>query len=276
MAQHISETVKLSNGVDMPWLGLGVWRSMEGEEVENAVGWALEVGYRSIDTAAIYQNEKGVGRAIKESGINREDIFITTKLWNNDQRSGNIREALDTSLEKLVVDYIDLYLIHWPVSEKFTDCWVQFESLYQEGKIRAIGVSNFLVPHLEQLLKISSITPVVNQVEFHPYLLQPELISFCDEHKIQLQAWAPLMQGKINEVTELGGIGEKYGKSPAQIALRWNLQHKVITIPKSVNQDRIKDNADIFNFSLSDEDFRFIDNLDRNYRFGPDPDNFDF
>ncbi len=276
MAQHISETVKLSNGVEMPWLGLGVWRSMEGEEVENAVGWALEVGYRSIDTAAIYQNEKGVGRAIKESGINREDIFITTKLWNNDQRSGNIREALDTSLEKLVVDYIDLYLIHWPVSEKFTDCWVQFESLYQEGKIRAIGVSNFLVPHLEQLLEISSITPVINQVEFHPYLLQPELISFCDEHKIQLQAWAPLMQGKINEVTELGEIGEKYGKSPAQIALRWNLQHKVITIPKSVNQDRIKANADIFNFSLSDEDIIIIDNLDRNYRFGPDPDNFDF
>jgi len=276
MAQHISETVKLSNGVEMPWLGLGVWRSMEGGEVENAVGWALEVGYRSIDTAAIYQNEKGVGRAIKESGINRDDIFITTKLWNNDQRSGNIREALDTSLEKLVVDYIDLYLIHWPVSEKFTDCWVQFESLYQEGKIRAIGVSNFLVPHLEQLLKISSITPVVNQVEFHPYLLQPELISFCDEHKIQLQAWAPLMQGKINEVTELGEIGEKYGKSPAQIVLRWNLQHKVITIPKSVNQDRIKANADIFNFSLSDEDIITIDNLDRNYRFGPDPDNFDF
>ncbi len=276
MAHHISETIKLSNGVEMPWLGLGVWRSIEGEEVENAVGWALEVGYRSIDTAAIYQNEKGVGRAIKESGINREDIFITTKLWNNDQRSGNIREALDTSLEKLVVDYIDLYLIHWPVSEKFTDCWVQFESLYQEGKIRAIGVSNFLVPHLEKLLEISSITPVINQVEFHPYLLQPELISFCDEHKIQLQAWAPLMQGKINEVTELGEIGEKYGKSPAQIALRWNLQHKVITIPKSVNQDRIKANADIFNFSLSDEDIIIIDNLDRNYRFGPDPDNFDF
>lgn len=276
MAQHISETVKLSNGVEMPWLGLGVWRSMEGEEVENAVGWALEVGYKSIDTAAIYQNEKSVGRAIKESGMNREDIFITTKLWNNDQRLGNIREALDTSLEELVVDYIDLYLIHWPVSEKFTDCWVQFESLYQEGKIRAIGVSNFLVPHLEQLLEISSITPVINQVEFHPYLLQPELISFCDEHKIQLQAWAPLMQGKINEVTELGKIGEKYGKSPAQIALRWNLQHKVITIPKSVNQDRIKANADIFNFSLSDEDIIIIDNLDRNYRFGPEPDNFDF
>lgn len=276
MAQHISETVKLSNGVEMPWLGLGVWRSMEGEEVENAVGWALEVGYKSIDTAAIYQNEKSVGRAIKESGMNREDIFITTKLWNNDQRLGNIREALDTSLEELVVDYIDLYLIHWPVSEKFTDCWVQFESLYQEGKIRAIGVSNFLVPHLEQLLEISSITPVINQVEFHPYLLQPELISFCDEHKIQLQAWAPLMQGKINEVTELGKIGEKYGKSPAQIALRWNLQHKVITIPKSVNQDRIKANADIFNFSLSDEDIIIIDNLDRNYRFGPELDNFDF
>lgn len=276
MAQHISETVKLSNGVEMPWLGLGVWRSMEGEEVENAVGWALEVGYKSIDTAAIYQNEKSVGRAIKESGMNREDIFITTKLWNNDQRLGNIREALDTSLEELVVDYIDLYLIHWPVSEKFTDCWVQFESLYQEGKIRAIGVSNFLVPHLEQLLEISSITPVINQVEFHPYLLQPELISFCDEHKIQLQAWAPLMQGKINEVTELGKIEEKYGKSPAQIALRWNLQHKVITIPKSVNQDRIKANADIFNFSLSDEDIIIIDNLDRNYRFGPELDNFDF
>lgn len=263
MAQHISETVKLSNGVEMPWLGLGVWRSMEGEEVENAVGWALEVGYRSIDTAAIYQNEKGVGRAIKESGIKREDIFIITKLWNNDQRSGNIREALDTSLEKLVVDYIDLYLIHWPVLEKFTDCRVQFESLYQEGKIRAIGVSNFLVPHLEQLLEISSITPVINQVEFHPYLLQPELISFCDEHKIQLQAWAPLMQGKINEVTELGEIGEKYGKSAAQIALRWNLRHKAITIPKSVNQDRIKVNADIFNFSLSDEDIIIYGNYIR-------------
>jgi len=276
MAQHISETVKLNNGVEMPWLGLGVWRSMEGEEVANAVGWALEAGYSSVDTAAIYQNEKGVGRAIKESGINREDIFITTKLWNNDQRSGNIREALETSLDKLGADYIDLYLIHWPVQGKFTDCWLQFESLYQEGKIRAIGISNFHVPHLEQLLEISSITPAVNQVEFHPYLLQPELISFCSEHKIQLQAWAPLMQGKINEVTELEEIGEKHGKSPAQIALRWNLQHRVITIPKSVNQDRIKANVDIFDFSLSDEDISIIDSLDRNYRFGPDPDNFDF
>jgi len=276
MAQHISETVKLNNGVEMPWLGLGVWRSMEGDEVENAVGWALEVGYRSIDTAAIYQNEKGVGRAIMESGINREDIFITTKLWNNDQRSGDVREAVETSLEKLGVDYVDLYLIHWPILEKFTECWVQFEMLYQEGKIRAIGVSNFMVHHLEQLLESASISPAVNQVEFHPYLLQPELKSFCSKHKIQLQAWAPLMQGKINDISELEEIGEKYGKSPAQIVLRWDLQHKVITIPKSVNKDRIKANADIFNFSLSDEDFRFIDNLDRNYRFGPDPDNFDF
>ena len=276
MVKPVSETVKLNNGVEMPWLGLGVWRSMEGKEVESAVVWALNEGYRSIDTAAIYQNENGVGKAIKESGINREDLFITTKLWNNDQRSGNIREALEASLKKLGVEYIDLYLMHWPVPEKFIDCWVKFEMLYHEGKIRAIGLSNFLVHHLKQLLEISSITPAINQVEFHPYLLQPELNRFCSEHKIQLQAWAPLMQGKINEVTELGEIGEKYGKSPAQVALRWNLQHKVITIPKSVNKDRIKANADIFDFSLSDDDMSVIDGLDRNYRFGPDPDNFDF
>jgi len=276
MANQISETVKLNNGVEMPWLGLGVWRSMEGKEVESAVVWALDEGYRSIDTAAIYQNENGVGKAIRESRINREDIFITTKLWNNDQRSGNIREALEASLKKLGVEYIDLYLMHWPVPEKFIDCWVHFETLYHEGKIRAIGVSNFLVHHLKQLLEISSITPAINQVEFHPYLLQPELNRFCSEHKIQLQAWAPLMQGKIKEVTELGEIGKKYGKSPAQVALRWNLQHKVITIPKSVNKDRIKANADIFDFSLSDDDMSVIDGLDRNYRFGPDPDNFDF
>ena len=272
----IGNLVELNNGVKMPNFGLGVWNSSNGKEVQNAVKWALDAGYRCIDTAAIYKNEEGVGIAIANSGFEREDIFITTKLWNSDQRSGNIRSAFDRSLKKLNLDYVDLYLIHWAVNGKFNFAWEELTKLLREGQAKAIGVSNFMVHHLEELLSKTDVVPAVNQVEYHPYLVQPALKSFCKSKNIKLQAWSPLMQGGIMKVQELMEMGKKYGKNAAQIVLRWNLQSNVLTIPKSANHDRIKSNADIFDFELSDADMQAIDNLDRSQRIGPDPDNFDF
>lgn len=276
MIDHIQDTVELSNGVKMPWLGLGVWQSQEGKEVEQAVQWALEQGYRSIDTAAIYRNEAGVGKAIKESGIPREDIFLTTKVWNSDQGFESTLKAFENSLELLDTPYVDLYLIHWPVEGKYKETWRALELLYQEQKVRAIGVSNFLVHHLKDLLPTCQVRPMVDQVEFHPHLIQPTLLDYCHTEGIQLEAWSPLMQGKVVEVPELIAIGKKYGKSAVQVTLRWNLQHGVITIPKSVKKERIISNSEIFDFELSPEDMQTIDALDRGARVGPDPDNFDF
>jgi len=272
----IKDRTKLSNGIEMPWFGLGVWQSEEGEEVENAVRWAIDCGYRSIDTASIYENEFGVGKAIKECGVPRDEIFITTKLWNTDVRSGDITGAFETSLKKLDCDYFDLYLIHWAVPGKFIEAWQEMENLYQQGKTRAIGVSNFLVHHLKELEQRSSVIPAINQVEFHPYLVQPELLSYCNEKGIQLEAWSPMMQGKIIGVPEIVEIGRKYNKNAAQVTLRWDLQHRIISIPKSVRRDRIISNAEIFDFELTEGEMQLIDSLDRNERIGPDPDNFDF
>ncbi len=276
MIQSITESVELSNGVSMPWLGLGVWQSQEGKEVEQAVKWALEHGYRSIDTAAIYRNEAGVGKAINASGVAREEIFVTTKVWNSEQGFDSTLAAFDQSLKLLNTDYVDLYLIHWPVADKYKDTWRALELLYRENKVRAIGVSNFLVHHLKDLLPFCEIKPMINQVEFHPYLVQPTLLDYCASEGIQLEAWSPLMKGKVTDIPELIRIGEKYHKSAVQVTLRWNLQHGVITIPKSVHQDRIISNADIFDFQLSEDDMAAIDALDRGARVGPDPDNFDF
>lgn len=276
MLTDLKSTVKLNNGVDMPWFGLGVFKAEDGREVERAVGWALESGYRSIDTAAVYGNESGVGKAIRSSGIPRSEIFITTKVWNQDQRSGRVREAFDTSLRLLGMDYVDLYLVHWPVEGHFKDTWSILEEIYTSGRARAIGVSNFLLPHLHALLADARIVPAVNQIEMHPYLQQPELIDFCRQHHIQVEAWSPLMKGAVLEVPELKALGTKYGKNPVQVALRWLLQREIIVIPKSVKKSRIQDNANVFDFRITAEDMTLIDSLDRSQRVGPDPLNFGF
>ena len=269
-------TFELHNGIKMPYFGLGVYLSEDGQEVINAVKWALEAGYRHIDTAAIYDNEKGVGEGIKQSEINREDIFVVSKVWNADQGYESTLKAFNESLERLDLEYLDLYLIHWPVKGKYKDTWRALEHLYRQKKIRAIGVSNFLKHHLEDLLLSVDIVPMVNQMEFHPYLVQQDLIDYCNNHQIQYEAWSPLMQGHIFNLDSIKEMGKKYGKSTAQVVLRWDLQKGVVTIPKSVKKERIIANADIFDFELSKADMAYLDGLEKSKRFGPDPDTFDF
>ena len=280
MAKHLQDTTTLYNGVKMPWLGLGVFKVEEGPELENAVRAAIKHGYRSIDTAAIYQNEEGVGRGIraglKEAGIAREQLFVTSKVWNTDLGYESALAAYETSLKKLELDYLDLYLIHWPVEGKFKDAWRALETLYKEGRVKAIGVSNFHVHHLQELMKDAEIKPMVNQVEFHPRLTQTELRNYCREQGIQFEAWSPLMQGELLDNPVLKEIAERHQKSIAQVILRWDLQHGVVTIPKSTKEHRIVENATIFDFELSKEDMERIDGLNQNHRVGPDPDNFDF
>ncbi len=266
----------LHNGVKMPYFGLGVYLSKDGNEVINAVKWAVELGYRHIDTAAIYDNETGVGEGIRASGIPREDIFLVSKVWNTDQGYEATIAAFEASLKRLKTDYLDLYLIHWPVKGKYKETWRALEELYRQKRIRAIGVSNFMQHHLEDLLSEASIVPMVNQMEFHPYLVQQGLVDFCASNKIRYEAWSPLMQGKIFEMDVFKKMAGKYNKTIAQIVLRWDLQKGVITIPKSSKRQRIKDNAAIFDFSISEEDMFVLDSLDKGKRFGPDPDTFDF
>lgn len=272
----ITDYTTLNNGIQIPWLGFGVFKIPDGREVEQAVKWAIEAGYRSIDTAAIYGNERGVGNAIRKSGVPRNEIFLTTKVWNEDMRKKRTTDAFKESLERLETDYVDLYLIHWPVKGCYQDAWKALEDIYASGQTRAIGVSNFLVHHLEDLLAHSTIVPAVNQVEFHPYLVQPDLMKFCQKQHIQLESWSPLMRGKILTMAEITQLAEKYHKTPAQIVLRWDLQHGVVTIPKSVHKDRIIENARVFDFELSAADMMLLDQLDRGERTGADPDNFDF
>ncbi len=272
----ISSKVKLNNGVEMPWLGLGVFQSVDGNEVINAIHSALDTGYRSIDTAAVYRNEKGVGSAICESSVPRNEIFLTSKVWNSEQGYDSTKAAFEESLEKLQTDYLDLYLIHWPKGQLSLETWKAMEELYEAGRIRAIGVSNFLVHHLEDFLPHCKVIPAVNQVEFHPRLVQPELLKYCQEKGIQPEAWSPIMRGQVMEIPLLKELGEKYGKSPVQITLRWDIQKGVITIPKSVTKERIQSNADIFDFELLPEEMAQIDALDLNQRTGPHPDQISF
>ncbi|KHF37100.1 putative oxidoreductase YtbE [Paenibacillus sp. P1XP2] len=280
MTLHLQSTTKLANGVDMPWLGLGVFKVEEGADLIAAVKAAIKHGYRSIDTAAIYGNESGVGQAIREAlaenGIAREELFVTSKVWNQDQGYDETLAAFDASLSKLGLDVLDLYLIHWPVAGKYKDTWRALEKLYKDGRVRAIGVSNFHVHHLQDLLSTAEIKPMVDQVEFHPYLAQNELLTFTKEQGIQLEAWSPLMQGELLNQPVLQEIAAKYNKSVAQTILRWDLQKGVVTIPKSIKEHRIIENASIFDFELSPEDMEKIDALNQNRRVGPDPDNFDF
>ncbi|AYK65297.1 glyoxal/methylglyoxal reductase [Bacillus subtilis] len=272
MPTSLKDTVKLHNGVEMPWFGLGVFKVENGNEATESVKAAIKNGYRSIDTAAIYKNEEGVGIGIKESGVAREELFITSKVWNEDQGYETTLAAFEKSLKRLQLDYLDLYLIHWPGKDKYKDTWRALEKLYKDGKIRAIGVSNFQVHHLEELLKDAEIKPMVNQVEFHPRLTQKELRDYCKAQGIQLEAWSPLMQGQLLDNEVLTQIAEKHNKSVAQVILRWDLQHEIVTIPKSIKEHRIIENADIFDFELSQEDMDKIDALNKDERVGPNPD----
>ncbi|PGX40253.1 aldo/keto reductase [Priestia megaterium] len=280
MTKNLKDTVTLHNGVKMPGFGLGVFKVEEGPELVNVVKIAIKHGYRSIDTAAIYGNEEGVGRGIreglKEAGISRENVFVTSKVWNADLGYDTTIAAYETSLKKLGLDYLDLYLIHWPVEGKYKEAWRALETLYKEGKVKAIGVSNFQVHHLKDLMEDAEIKPVINQVEYHPRLTQKELQAFCEKHHIQLEAWSPLMQGEFLNNEVLTEIANKHNKSVAQVILRWDVQNGIITIPKSTKEHRIVENASIFDFELTKEEIERIDELNQNHRVGPDPDNFDF
>ncbi|MGG3871868.1 aldo/keto reductase [Brevibacillus laterosporus] len=273
MIKHLADCTVLQNGVKMPWIGLGVWRVDDGAQVVHAVKTAIQHGYRSIDTAMIYKNEEGVGQAIAEAGVPREELFITTKVWNSDQGYDTTLAAFDESLKKLGLDYLDLYLIHWPGTDKYADTWKALEKLYKDGKVRAIGVCNFHKHHLEELMKTAEVKPMVNQIELHPLLSQKELLTYCKQNNIQVEAWSPLMQGNLDHPV-LAKLAQKYEKTPAQIVLRWHLQNGVVIIPKSVKEHRIKENAALFDFALSDEDMGRINDLNQNQRFGPNPDEF--
>jgi methylglyoxal/glyoxal reductase len=272
----IKGTTTLHNGKEMPYFGLGVFQSADGNEVKNAIKYAFDAGYRHIDTAAIYRNEEGVGEAIKEYGIKRNEIFVTSKVWNADQGFNSTLKAYDESLKTLDLDYLDLYLVHWPVKGKYKETWKALEKIYKEGRVKAIGVSNFMLHHLKDLLSDAEIIPMVNQVEFHPLLVQQDLLDYCKLNKIQYQAWAPIMKGKVFEYDILNKIGEKYHKTAVHVTLRWDLQKGVVTIPKSVKKDRIESNAEIFDFELTPEEIKLIDGLDKSIRLGPDPNNFNF
>ncbi len=267
--------VTLRNGVTMPMLGFGTFKMPDGEVTIQSVKKALELGYRHIDTAAIYQNEQGVGEGIRQSGIDRKNIFLTSKVWNSDQGYDTTLKAFDASLHRLGTDYLDLYLIHWPKPLN-KETWRAMEKLYKEKHIRAIGVSNFHIHHLEDLLVGCEIEPMVNQIEFHPRLIQWPLLNFCKKNHIQFEAWSPLMQGRIFNIPVLTELAGKYKRTVSQLILRWDLQMGVVTIPKSTHADRIKENMDIFDFEISDEDMQTINQLNKNERVGSDPDNFNF
>ena len=269
--------ITLSNGVRMPQLGFGVWQVPDDEAAE-AVGTALEAGYRSIDTAAIYGNEEGTGKAIAASGTAREDLFVTTKLWNSDQGYDSTLRAFDTSLDKLGLDYVDLYLIHWPLPSRdaYVDTWTALEKIAGEGRAKAIGVSNFKPEHLERLFAESTVTPVINQIELHPQFQQAESRAFHAQHSIATEAWSPLGQGKgLLDDPTLAAVARKHERTPAQVVLRWHLQVGNVVIPKSVTPARIRENIDVFGFELDADDLSAIAGLDSGNRIGPDPSTFD-
>nr|WP_307534869.1 aldo/keto reductase [Streptomyces sp. V3I8] len=263
----------LNNGVEMPQLGFGVWQ-VPDDEAERAVATALEAGYRSIDTAAIYGNEAGTGKGLASSGVAREDLFVTTKLWNAEQGYDSTLRAFDESLDKLGLDYVDLYLIHWPVpaKDKYIDTYKAFEKIYADGRAKSIGVSNFHPEYLDRLIDATSVVPAVNQIELHPHLQQAAVRAYHAEKGIATEAWSPLGQGKgLLEVPALVAIARKHGRTPAQIVLRWHLQLGNVVIPKSVTPSRIKENIDVFGFTLDDEDIAAISALNEDRRLGSDP-----
>ncbi|HRW35511.1 MAG TPA: aldo/keto reductase [Thermotogota bacterium] len=272
---HIDSAFKLKNGIDIPILGLGTYKA-HGDELFSAILDAFKIGYRSIDTASFYENEEEVGEAIRASNIERKDIFVTTKVWNDEQGYDESLKAFDRSLGRLGLDYIDMYLIHWPVAGKFKQTWKALENLYEQGAVRAIGVCNFLEHQLHELMSSANVPPMVDQIEHHPELVQPSLREFLKENHIQQEAWSPIMKGGVMEIPQIVEIAEKHQKTPAQVVLRWDIQNGVVTIPKSVHKDRIKENSEIFDFELTEAEMKMIDNLDKAKRIGPDPKSFDF
>lgn len=267
----ITSTLPLNNGVTIPRFGLGVWRSRPGEETAHAVQHALKSGYRHIDTAHFYKNEKDVGEAVRRSGIPREQIFVTTKLWNDDHGYDRALRACDDSLNKLGFSNVDLYLVHFPVREKRKDSWRALETLCRDGKCRAIGVSNYTIRHLEELLSHANVVPAVNQVEFHPWLYQKDLVEFCRQHGILVEAYSPLTKGqKVND-PELMTLAKRYRRSGAQILIRWALQHDLIVIPKSIHPERIDENANVFDFEITPDDMKTLDGFHTGLRVAWDP-----
>jgi diketogulonate reductase-like aldo/keto reductase len=281
--EQLTSTFKLSNGGEIPKVGFGTWQTPDGETAVNAVTQALVSGYRHIDTAAAYKNEGSVGKAIRESGVAREDIFITSKLWNEDRGYENTKQAFENTLKELGTDYLDLYLIHWPANEKQFDDWKEINldtwkamtELYKEGKIKAIGVSNFMTNHLEALLD-AEVKPMVNQIEYHPGYTQDAVVDLCRKHDILVEAWSPIGSGRLLENEDLTKIADKYGKSVAQLCIRYVLQNDVLPLPKSVTPSRIEENTDIFDFEIMDEDMKTIDAMENVGFSGMDPNNVDF
>ncbi|MEK4131411.1 aldo/keto reductase [Solibacillus sp. FSL W8-0474] len=273
---NLQITKELTNGVKMPMLGLGVYKMTDRDETLQAITTALDLGYRAVDTAALYYNEEEVGEAIRHSSVPREDIFVTTKVWNSDQGYDNTLRAFETSLKKLDMDYIELYLTHWPVKEKYVETYRAIERLYEEKLIRVPGVSNHHEHHLKDILASCNIAPMVNQIEVHPYLSQESLRNYCAQEQIAVTAWSPLGRGNVLNDDTIVRIAHEYNVTPAQIILRWHLQNDVIIIPKSVTPSRIKENSELYHFELTKETMRQLNAVNRNERFGQNPDNFKF
>ena len=262
--------IKLNDGNEIPLLGLGTY-DIRGEDVNKAIGYAFEAGYRHIDTAKSYYNEEEIGAAIKNNSIPRDEIFITTKLDNDDHGYKEAIKGLEKSLSKLQMDYVDLYLIHWPSNGKRIETWEAFEYLQQKGLVKSIGVSNFTVKHLQELLDNCEAPPAVNQIEFNPFVYQKDIADFCKEKNIRIEAYTPIARMQKFDDEDIQNISEKYGKTPAQILLRWNLQHDAIVIPKSSNKERIIENSKIFDFEISEDDMKILDSKNENLRLSADP-----
>ena len=262
MALTIESRITLSDGAKIPVLGLGVWQAGAGKETRKAVSAALESGYRLIDTAKLYGNERDVGAAVRESGIPRDEIFVTTKLWNSDQGFESALRAFEGSRRELGLEYVDLYLVHWPVPQLRNESWKALVKIREQGLARSIGVSNYTIPHLEELLRATPVPPSVNQVEFHPFLFQRELLEYGQKHHIQLESYSPLTRGRRLKHSLIKEIAAKYGRTPAQILIRWGLQHGLVVIPKSVRPERIQENADVFGFEIKSPDMARLDALD--------------
>ena len=273
MQATVEPVAKLKNGVVIPRLGLGVYQSPPGQTTQRAVEYALKIGYRHIDTARIYNNESDVGTALRKSGIKREEVFITTKLWNSDHGYDKALRACDESLRRLGLKYLDLYLIHWPVPEIRNESWQALTQLLRDGKCRSIGVSNYTIQHLTELFDKSEIAPMVNQVEFSPFLYQKQLLDYCEKNKIQVEAYSPLTQGEKLNHQKIQQIAKRHDKTPAQVLIRWSLQHNLVTIPKSVREERIKENSQVFDYNLTNDDMRILDSLNENFRNSWDPTN---
>jgi diketogulonate reductase-like aldo/keto reductase len=280
--KSLNDRFILSNGVEVPCIGYGTWQIPNGEAGVNAILEALKVGYRHIDTASVYENEESVGEAIKRSGINRSELFVTSKLWNTDRGYDNVLKAFDVSMKKLKLDYLDLYLIHWPLvkDEKWREVnantWTAFEKLYREERIRSIGVCNFKRYRIKALMQIAEIMPHVNQLEFHPGFMQLPTVDFCKGTDVFVEAWGPLAGGKILDSPELKSVAVKYKKTVAQLCIRWCLQHKILPLPKSVNRERMIENANVFDFLISPEDMDYIDKLPYMGGSNIDSDKIDF